>query len=80
AGSCVLPHHNTFGKGWSAQLAAQLPQIVLLGIDERTGIIDDVAEERLLRWQVYGQGEATLYHQGTPAIYRKGQPFSIQQS
>jgi cyanophycinase len=76
-GACVLPHHNTFGKGWSAQLAAQLPQVVLLGIDERTGMIDDAAGDRLMSGQVYGQGSVTLYRQGVPTVYQKGQTFSI---
>ncbi len=74
--ACVLPHHNTFGKGWSAQLAAQMPQVVLLGIDERTGMIDDGTEKRLKNWQVYGQGAVTLYQQGKPTVYRKGQSFA----
>jgi cyanophycinase len=36
ANTCVLPHHNTFGRGWASQLTALLPGVVLLGIDERT--------------------------------------------
>ena len=75
-GACVLPHHNTFGKNWSAQLSAQLPQVTLLGIDERTGMIDDASTDQSTRWQVYGQGNVTLYQQGKPLVYRKGQPFS----
>ncbi|HET8910852.1 MAG TPA: Type 1 glutamine amidotransferase-like domain-containing protein, partial [Ktedonobacteraceae bacterium] len=44
---CVLPHHNTFGKGWAKSLGSKLPGVVLLGIDEQTGLIDDVGEQRL---------------------------------
>jgi len=44
--ACVLPHHNTFGKIWAARVAKQLPEVVLLGIDERTGMIDDGDKRR----------------------------------
>src|ERR1700674_2213174 len=37
--SCVLPHHNTFGKRWAPLLSELLPNAVLLGIDERTGML-----------------------------------------
>jgi cyanophycinase len=75
--ACVLPHHNTFGKHWSAQLAAQMPQIVLIGIDERTGLIDDGTENDRNSWRVYGQRSVTLYQQGQPTVYQKGQTLSL---
>jgi cyanophycinase len=76
--TCVLPHHNTFGKGWAARLTAALPQAVLLGIDERTGMLDDGRAARLVGWRVYGQGRVTLYHQGTPASFPSGASFTEQ--
>ena len=33
--SLVLPHHNTFGKSWSAKLLKKLPNVTLIGIDGR---------------------------------------------
>src|SRR5207248_7994551 len=54
--ACVLPHHNTFGKGWVSRLSKLLPDVVLLGIDERTGMLDDGDEGRKIGWRVYGQG------------------------
>src|SRR5437588_5464516 len=39
--TCVLPHHNTFGKSWATLMTVNLPDAVLLGIDERTGMLDD---------------------------------------
>ena len=33
--TCVLPHHNTFGKGWAQRLTTLLPSAVLLGIASR---------------------------------------------
>ncbi len=55
--TCVLPHHNTFGKSWVQQLLQQLPEATLIGIDERTGIVNDAGDN----WQVYGAGEIVLY-------------------
>jgi cyanophycinase len=73
--TCVLPHHNTFGKGWAAQLTALLPGAVLLGIDERTGLLDDGPAGRKMGWRVYGQGAVTLYRQGKTSVYKDGASF-----
>jgi cyanophycinase len=73
--TCVLPHHNTFGQRWAARLAALLPGVVLLGIDERTGLLDDGPGPRKSSWRVYGQGNVTIYRQGQPVIYTPGQQF-----
>ena len=74
--TCVLPHHNTFGKGWAAQLTRLLPDAVLLGIDERTGMLDDGSGARKASWRVYGQGAVTLYRAGKPTVYRAGETFN----
>jgi len=74
--SCVLPHHNTFGKGWAAQIAALLPSSVLLGIDERTAMLDDGAGGA---WRVYGQGAVTLYRHSQPTAYVSGAEFDLEQ-
>ncbi|MBK9710842.1 MAG: Type 1 glutamine amidotransferase-like domain-containing protein [Kouleothrix sp.] len=73
--ACVLPHHNTFGRAWAARLAALLPESVLVGVDERTGMIDDGPGGG---WRVYGQGAVTLYHRGRPAVYPAGQEFTLE--
>lgn len=73
--ACVLPHHNSFGKGWAAGLAKQLPGVVLLGIDERTGMIDDGDKAQGTPWRVYGEGAITVYHNGKPTVYRSGASF-----
>ncbi len=59
--SCVLPHHNTFGKNWAQRLSKLLPNAALLGIDERTGMLDDGEAGRKRGWRVYGQGAVTIY-------------------
>jgi len=73
--ACVLPHHNTFGKGWAAHLAALLPASVLLGIDERTAMLNDGADGA---WRVYGQGAVTLYRHGQPTVYASGAEFALE--
>jgi cyanophycinase len=74
--ACVLPHHNTSGKGWAARLERLLPEAVLLGIDERTGMLDDGAHGRMVGWQIYGQGSVTLYRQGKPSVFPAGASFT----
>ena len=73
--TCVLPHHNTFGKGWASRLSKLLPDVVLLGIDERTGMLDDGKEGRKVGWRVYGQGAVTLYRMGQSKAYKAGESF-----
>ncbi|HCI82715.1 MAG TPA: hypothetical protein DHW02_23825, partial [Ktedonobacter sp.] len=70
--ACVLPHHNTFGKGWAARLSTLLPNATLIGIDEGTGMIDDgdTPENSSQRtWHVYGKGAVILYHHGSATTY-----------
>jgi cyanophycinase len=74
--TCVLPHHNTFGKRWAQRLSELLPQVVLLGIDEQTGMLDDGEAGRKIGWRVYGQGTVTLYRNGQPTVYRAGESFN----
>ncbi len=73
--ACVLPHHHTFGKAWAPRLSKLLPDVVLLGIDERTGMLDDGDEGRKVGWRVYGQGTVTLYRRGQSTVYRAGESF-----
>jgi cyanophycinase len=74
--TCVLPHHNTFGKAWAPRLTNLLPEAVLLGIDEQTGMLDDGQEGRKVGWRVYGKGAVTLYRKGKPTVHRSGESFN----
>lgn len=74
--ACVLPHHNTFGQGWALRLTKLLPNSVLIGIDEHTGMLDDGADGA---WRVYGQGAITLYHAGRPTTHPTGSEFSMSE-
>jgi cyanophycinase len=71
--SCVLPHHNTFGRKWVHQLTQLIPDAVLIGIDESTGMLNDADGE----WLVHGAGEVTLYRGGTGVRYGRGERFSF---
>lgn len=71
--ACVLPHHNNFGKTWAGQLKQKIPGIVLIGIDEGTGMVNDSNGG----WAVYGGGEVTLYRSGSTVSYGSGEQFSI---
>jgi cyanophycinase len=74
--TCVLPHHDTFGKAWAPRLTNLLPEAVLLGIDEQTGMLDDGQEGRKVEWRVYGKGSVTLYRKGKPTVHRSGESFN----
>jgi len=71
--SCVLPHHNNFGKSWAKQLIPILPNITLIGIDEHTGIINNTDGA----WRVYGAGVVTLYRSGQTQSHAQGERFSF---
>ncbi len=71
--ACVLPHHNSFGKNWSQSLIQLLPDAVLIGIDEQTGILGDSAGS----WSVYGAGQATVYRAGVVHAYSPGDTFTL---
>jgi cyanophycinase len=71
--ACVLPHHNTFGRSWAAQLAKAIPGATLIGIDEQTGMLNDQKGG----WQVYGAGQVTLYDGKRTHNYGRGETFSF---
>jgi len=70
--TCVLPHHNTFGKNWARKLSQLLPDVTLLGIDEETGMLMDGEG-----WQVLGGGAVTLYRNGNKERFETGQHFNL---
>ena len=68
----VMPHYNTFGKSWASRLL-EISQVTLIGIDEKTGMLDDGAGT----WTVYGAGNVTLYRNQEVEIYVTGKSFSV---
>ena len=74
-GLCILPHHETFGKDWAPRLSQLLPDIVLVGIDEETGLICDISAETGC---VHGKGKITVYHDGRIEPIEPGQEFNLR--
>ncbi len=72
--ACLVPHHNTVGKGWASSLAPSIPNDVIVGVDEQTGLIDDGAEGE---WTVLGKGAVTVYKGGEPRTYDSGERLSL---
>ena len=72
--ACLVPHHDTFGKAWASSLAISVPDDVIVGVDERTGLIDDGAAGG---WTVLGKGVATVYKRGGTMTYHSGEALSL---
>ena len=72
--TCILPHHNRFGKSWASKLRSSIPQTTLLGIDEQTGTINDASNGV---WAVYGAGVVTLYRGEQIEIHARGERFHL---
>jgi cyanophycinase len=79
-GCCILPHHNTFGRGWAPHLIAALPGVTLLGIDEQTGLIDEHAADGARAWRVYGPGTVTRYSGGVARAFPAGSLIGLAES
>ncbi len=73
--ACVIPHHNTFGAGWVRHIETQIPQAVLIGIDEETGMVREGGRRQ---WQVHGGGTVSIYRAGREEIFAPGQRFAVQ--
>jgi len=73
--SLVLPHHDTFGKRWVPKLLKEIPNVILLGIDEQTGMIDNGENNS---WTAYGHGGVTLYRDGKVEAYKAGESFALR--
>lgn len=74
--ACILPHHNRSGWKWAPVIRSMLPEAVLIGIDEATGIINDGDS-----WTVHGAGETSLYlpgeSNGAKRSFTYGQTFTL---
>ena len=71
--ACVLPHYAGFGRNWAERLAQQLPTSTLIGIDERTGILNDPSEA----WTVYGGGNVTLYDVAQETVAERARRVTV---
>ena len=68
-GVAVLPHFETFGNRWVKGALATAPSedVVLLGIDERTGAVWDAGS-----WRALGDGGVTVIAHGRRRRYASG--------
>lgn len=71
--ACVLPHHNSFGKNWARKLKTLLPGVMLLGIDEYTGMLMEDGE-----WHVLGGGVVSVYQVDNVEVYPSGKTFRLK--
>jgi cyanophycinase len=71
---CLVPHHDSSGSKWVSDLQKDLPGLMIIGIDEQTGMIDDGPQNR---WNVYGRGTVTIYRQNSVRQYEPGTPFEL---
>ncbi len=74
-GACVLPHHDTFGKDWAPRIREIPGSVILVGIDEQTGAINDIAPDR---WRAYGKGKITLYQKDIIGQFNTRQEFAMK--
>jgi cyanophycinase len=74
-GACVIPHHDTFGQSWAPELIPHLPGVILIGIDEQSGMLNDGPQGR---WQVFGAGGVTLYQNNRRKQLAPGKPFALK--
>jgi cyanophycinase len=71
----ILPHHDTFGKSWAPGLAQRLANVISIGIDEQTGMLNDGPAGC---WQVYGAAGVTLYHKDRSMYFNSGKSFNLK--
>jgi len=73
-GACVIPHHDTTGRKWASKLRELLPDTMLIGIDEETGMISDSLDGF---WHVYGKGQITLYRENHVERFAQNREFRL---
>lgn len=73
-GTILMPHFDPHAPRWLSALREQAPDATLLGVAERTGIIDDGPDGR---WQVYGGGPVAVYRGQQAQVYGPGDDFCI---
>lgn len=73
-GVLLIPHHDTHGKAWAPKLDGELQNVLLVGVDEQTGMICNGTMDK---WTVYGKGEVTVYQKFKQEQYHSGQCFRL---
>ncbi len=65
--TAVLPHFDTFGYRWIESAQRELPQVILLGIDERSAALWTGGE-----WRAAGPGSVTVIDGSQTATFKSG--------
>jgi len=65
--TAVLPHYDTFGHRWVESAQRELPDVTLLGVDERSAAV-----WRDGGWEAAGPGAVTVIKGSTTARFTKG--------
>lgn len=65
--TAVLPHYNAFGHKWIDSARRELPEVTLLGLDERTAAVWSSGT-----WSAAGPGAVTVIDGGDSRAYRSG--------
>src|SRR6266576_4483727 len=65
--TAVLPHFDTFGYRWIESAQRELPQVTLLGIDERSAALWTGGE-----WGTAGPGSVTVIDGSETATFKSG--------
>lgn len=73
-GTAFLPHFDTFGRHWvdSAEEDPPIPDVVLLGVDERTAAVWDGKT-----WCAHGAGQVTVIQEGRRQVSAAGAPVAL---
>ena len=65
--TAVLPHFDTFGHRWIESAQRELPDVTLLGVDERSAAVWSGGE-----WRAAGPGVVTLIEKAATTIFPSG--------
>jgi len=65
--TAVLPHYETFGHRWIESARRELPDVTLLGIDERSAVVWNGDG-----WRAAGPGVVTLLNGSREAVFKSG--------
>src|SRR5438874_9249557 len=65
--TAVLPHFDTFGHRWIESARRELPDVTLLGVDERSAAVWNGGE-----WRAAGPGVVTLIAKSATASFQSG--------
>ena len=74
SGTLLIPHHDSFGRDWLPLLIQKRPEMLFIGVDEETGMINDGPKGR---WRIFGKGAVTLYRLDQTRSFQGERPFTL---